>query len=105
MVFGRANYILGMISVFLTNLRNKHEKEILNEGIDAFENALIVFKEKTVEWFIAVNCLASLYHAREDLLHDGSWAMERYYRKKASHEEKKELLDMQDFLGQKVFKI
>lgn len=103
MVFGRANYILGMIFVFLTNLRNKHEKEIINEGIDAFENALIVFKEKTVEWFIATNCLASLYHARETLLHDGSWAMERYYRKKASHEKKKKLLDMQDFLGQKVF--
>lgn len=99
--FAKAKYIIGTVSVFLTLKGNKHFKEVLGEGIEAFENALLFFKEKSAEWVFCMRNLAFLYWSQEEHFHDGSWALEKYYRKKLS-EDSHAKHGMIDFLGQSV---
>lgn len=97
--FAKAEYIIGTTSVFLTLRGNKHFKEVLREGVEAFENALLFFKEETVEWAFCMRNLAFLYQSQEKHFHDGSWALEKYYRKKLL-ENGHAKYEMKDSLGQ-----
>ncbi len=97
--FAAAKYILGLGSYALVQKGCNHLREIMDEGIDAFENALLVFDESTAEWVISIKCLISLYKAREECFHDGSWAMEQYYRKVIS-DAKTDYTEIKEFLGQ-----
>lgn len=97
--FAKAKYIIGTASVFLTIKGNNHFKEVLREGIEAFENALLFFKEESVEWVFCMRNMAFLYRSQEEHFHDGSWALEKYYRKKLS-ENSHAQYGMIDFLGQ-----
>lgn len=97
--FAKAEYIIGTASVFLMLKRNEHSKEVLKDGVEAFENALLFFKEESVEWVFCMRNLAFLYRSQEEQFHDGSWALEKYYRKKLS-ENSHAKYGMMDFLSQ-----
>lgn len=97
--FAKAEYIIGTVSVFLTLKGNKYFKEVLREGVEAFENALLFFKEESAEWVFCMKNMAFLYRSQEEHFHDGSWALEKYYRKKLV-ENSHAKYSMTDFLGQ-----
>lgn len=100
-VFAKAKYILGLVSAIALDSKSLHAREIIDEGIDAFDSSLIVFKENSAEWFVSMSMISSLYSKKNELFHDGNWALADYYKKKVCNSVLNNS-DTLDFLGIKI---
>lgn len=97
-VFAKAKYILGLVSALLANPKRETIRHILDEGLAAFADTLLVFREGSAEWAVSMHMIGHLYAKKDAFFRNGSWALAAYYKGKAA-DSGQLCPDTRDFLG------